>query len=99
MKQIVAALAVYSACALPIQAASCGQRDAIVAELQGKHGETLQMEALARSDRGAAVFEIWANVETGTWTATATGANGLTCIAGFGDNYRRVAAQAPGIDG
>jgi hypothetical protein len=46
-----------------------------------------------------AVIEMFANDETGTWTATVTGPDGNTCLVASGRAFESMAAPAPGIDG
>ena len=41
------------------------------------------------------IMEIWANSETGTWTATMTRSDGVTCLAAAGDHFVPVKPGEP----
>ena len=94
MKYILAA--VLSIAAMPaLSAPQCGERLNILAQLAGKYGESRRMMGLGVNG----VTEIFANDETGTWTATVTGTDGNTCLVASGRAFEAMAAPAPGVDG
>lgn len=74
------------------QPQSCGPREAVLAQLQGKYGETRRAIGLGRNS----VMEVHANDQTGSWTITITTANGLTCLVGSGRAFETMAAALPG---
>lgn len=84
MKYVLAALAV--SLAVPAWA-SCGPRDAAVALFWERYGEAPQTLALAANGM---LFEVFANLETGSWTATLTDAHGKTCLLASGSSYSPV---------
>jgi hypothetical protein len=89
--------AVLSIAAMPaLSAPQCGERLNILAQLAGKYGETRRMMGLAAN---GAVIEMFANDETGTWTATVTGPDGNTCLVASGRAFEAITAPAPGVDG
>lgn len=71
----------------------CGPRDAVTAHLQDVYGESVVMRGL---DGGGRMLEIWANPETGTWTATLVLPQGLTCIVSSGEALDLPPVPAPG---
>jgi hypothetical protein len=95
MRYILAAA--LSIAAMPaLSAPQCGERLNILAQLAGKYGESRRMMGLAAN---GAVIEMFANDETGTWTATVTGTDGNTCLVASGRAFEAMAAPAPGVDG
>ena len=76
------------------QSQRCAPRDIVVAALAEKFGETRQMAGL---DARGRITEIWANLETGTWSATETHANGLTCLVASGEDFERLALEPVGM--
>ncbi|WP_435259992.1 hypothetical protein ACSBLW_09635 [Thioclava sp. FR2] len=41
------------------------------------------------------VIEVFASVETGSWTITITMADGMTCLVASGENYEDVTEKLP----
>ncbi|MEM9129931.1 MAG: hypothetical protein AAGA97_09460 [Pseudomonadota bacterium] len=70
----------------------CAPRDALIEVLETRYGETVVAIAMSA---GQGVLEIWANHETGTWTATLTRADHVMCAVGYGDSFQFI---APGED-
>ena len=62
----------------------CGKRDAIVAQLERKYGETRRSVGL-QQDR--AVVEVYASDETGSWTILVTDTDGKSCLMAAGDAF------------
>jgi hypothetical protein len=69
---------------LVAQTVSCGPREALVQQLQGKFGEMRQGVGLRGSD---AIFEIWSSEETGSWSIVVTRPNGVSCIVAAGQDW------------
>ena len=64
----------------------CGTRDAIVAQLGEKYGETRRGGGLAGA---TAIFEIWASDKPPyTWTILKTTPDGFTCVMAVGDGWQ-----------
>lgn len=76
----------------PAQAPSCAPRAVVVDRLADGYGETRQSIGLGA--RGA-VYEVFASIETGTWTITVTSANGLTCLIASGQAFESLADALP----
>jgi hypothetical protein len=62
----------------------CGKRDAIVAQLERKYGETRRSVGL---QQGRAVVEVYASEKTGSWTILVTGTDGKSCLMAAGDAF------------
>lgn len=65
----------------------CGKRDALVAQLEGRYGETRRSVGL-QSGRG--IVETYANDKTGSWTILVTTPDGLSCLVAAGEAFRAV---------
>jgi hypothetical protein len=89
------ALAVLLPCAAVAQS-NCMPRDDMAAWLGEQFAEARVSMALA--DTGQMV-ETYANLDTGTWTLTATQPGGPTCIVVYGRAFQLVAAEPAGVDG
>lgn len=74
------------------QNSRCGPRTAVIEKLAEAYGETRRSIGLAANN---AVVELFASDETGTWTITVTGTNGLTCLVASGQAYEAVAEALP----
>jgi hypothetical protein len=66
------------------QGANCAQRDTVVERLSSGYGETRQSIGLAPNN---SVVEVYASLETGTWTITVTNPAGITCLVASGQSY------------
>lgn len=55
------------------------------AALQTKYREQPAAEGIASN--GAARLVIWANPDTGTWTAAVVGTSGTACLVGSGEGW------------
>lgn len=71
----------------------CGQRDQIIARLQASFGEERRAMGLAGHNR---IIEVFASDETGSWTITITGLDGITCLVAAGQNYESFAPAPQG---
>ena len=63
---------------------NCAPRQIVLDRLEQKYGETRQSIGLGSQ---GSVMEVFASVETGTWTITVTTPNGLTCMIGAGEAF------------
>lgn len=90
MKLKFAMLVAASFC-LPLaaqaQGQNCGNRELVVERLTSKYGESRQSIGMAPKGR---VVEVFASLETGTWTITVTMPNGITCLVASGQSYEDV---------
>ena len=72
---------------------NCAPHDVVMINLAERYGETRQGMGLVSPSSN--VMEIWANLETGSWTLTATTAGGPTCLVASGEGYQVVNEALP----
>ena len=71
---------------------NCAPRDMVVSRLAEKYGETRQSMGLGSNN---AVMEVFASLESGSWTITVTTAQGLTCLVASGQAFEELAEALP----
>lgn len=71
---------------------NCAPRALVLERLQEGYGETRQSIGLAGQ---GAVVEVFAALETGTWTIIVTGPGGLTCLVASGQAFETLAEALP----
>ncbi len=78
-------------------AGNCASRAHVVERLATAYGETRQSIGLGANNQ---VVEVFASLETGTWTITVTNPAGVTCLVASGQAYEALteAAVIPGDD-
>lgn len=74
------------------QLQNCAPRDKVVERLADKYGESRQSMGLGSNN---AVMEVFASIESGSWTITVTMANGITCLVASGQNFEAIAEALP----
>lgn len=87
MRIALAALAVLVTIAsstASAQGVPCGPSQALTARLAGEYGEAVTGGGI---DAAGRLLRIFANAETGTWTAVVTSPEGLSCIVSSGENW------------
>lgn len=67
------------------QSSQCADRATVHFKLADTYGESRVGVGLQNETR---VFEVWANLETGTWTILLSMASGTSCVMASGINYR-----------
>ena len=91
MKLKLTALALAAAVIMPTmslaQGQNCSNRDQVVERLATKYGESRQSIGMAPKGR---VVEVYASLETGTWTITVTMPNGITCLVASGQSFENL---------
>lgn len=80
-------LALGLASAAAAQGQNCGTRNAVIERLADRYGESRQSIGMAPQGR---VVEVFASLETGTWTITVTMPNGMTCLVASGQSYENL---------
>ncbi|EBA08122.1 hypothetical protein SSE37_11279 [Sagittula stellata E-37] len=70
----------------------CAPREKVVERLADKYGETRQSMGLGSNN---AVMEVFASVESGSWTITVTMSNGITCLVASGQAFEELAEVLP----
>lgn len=71
---------------------ACAPRDAIVERLAEAYGETRQSIGLGANN---ALIEVFASLDTGTWTITVTQPTGVTCLVASGQAFETLAENLP----
>lgn len=66
---------------------NCAERTQVVQRLAEGYGETRQSIGLGAGNR---VVEVFASIETGTWTITVTHPNGITCMVASGQAFETI---------
>jgi len=91
MKMKFATLTAAALIAVPFashaQGQNCGNRELVVERLTTKYGESRQSIGMAPKGR---VVEVYASMETGTWTITVTMPNGITCLVASGQSFENL---------
>ena len=74
---------------------NCGERDFVLERLASRYGESRQSIGLGANNQ---VVEVFASLETGTWTITVTNPAGMTCLVASGQSFETLseAAVIPG---
>jgi len=94
-------LALASLMALPFagvanaQSRNCADRDSVVERLATGYGETRQTVGLGSDNT---LVEVFASLETGTWTIVITRAGGPSCLVASGQAYQVMADALPNTD-
>ena len=82
----------FAANAVMAQGQNCGPRDAVLTRLAEGYGETRQSVGLVQ---GGAVMEIFANLDTGSWSAIVTRPGGISCFVASGQAFERITEELP----
>ena len=72
--------------------ANCAPREQVLERLATKYGETRQSMGLGANN---AVVEVFASLESGSWTITVTTTNGVTCLVASGQAFEELAEALP----
>jgi hypothetical protein len=84
--------AVLAATQIAHSAPQCDSREAVTALLADRYGETRRSVGIAGQ---AAVMELYASEDTGTWSITMTLPDGMMCLMASGSNYEVVTEELP----
>lgn len=71
---------------------NCAPREVVVERLATGYGETRQSIGLAANN---AVLEVFASLETGTWTILVTMPGGPTCMVASGGAFENLVEDLP----
>jgi hypothetical protein len=69
------------------QSRNCAERERVIERLGGTFGESRQSIGLAANNQ---VMEVFANLESGSWTVTVTLPSGMTCLIASGMAYENI---------
>jgi hypothetical protein len=81
MMPLAAAICAAALTPAAAQTSNCAERDMVVERLAGTYGESRQSIGLAANNQ---VMEVFANLESGSWTVTVTLPSGMTCLIASG---------------
>jgi len=76
-------------------AQNCGPREMVLQRLSEGFGEARQSMGLGANN---AVVEVYASLETGTWTITVTMPGGMTCLVASGRAFEEFVGALPETD-
>lgn len=77
------------------QTANCADHSSVVERLASGYGESRQSIGLAAD---GTVVEIFASLETGSWTITVTRAGGPTCLVASGQEFQHLEEDLAFLD-
>ncbi|WP_368185147.1 hypothetical protein [Aestuariibius sp. HNIBRBA575] len=81
--------------AIAQQARNCAPHEMVIERLADRYGESRQSIGLAANN---AVIEVFASLETGSWTITVTAPGGPTCMVASGQHFQALAEALPNTD-
>lgn len=99
MYKWIIAVTLASAVSLPAEAQmsrNCADRARVLEVLDDGYGERREAFGLAANNH---VIEVFASLENGTWTITATSPEGKTCILASGNYFERAQNDLAGAEG
>tara|TARA_R110000851_G_scaffold115675_4_gene241622 strand:- start:6201 stop:6452 length:252 start_codon:yes stop_codon:yes gene_type:complete len=70
-----------------VEAPRCGSREAVLSHVVDNFAEVRQSRMMTSGNN---LLEIYANEETGTWSALVSDPQGQTCFVEHGDYYEQV---------
>lgn len=87
----------FSLMAAPAQGQprTCADHNRVVERLAASYGETRQSIGIASDNT---VVEVFASLETGTWTIVITRAGGPSCLVASGEAFQIMADALPNMD-
>ncbi len=77
------------------QTRNCADHAAVVERLADRYGESRQSIGLGTDN---SVIEVFASLETGSWTITVTRPGGPTCLVAAGQAFQQVNEALPNTD-
>lgn len=77
------------------QSNNCAEHAMVVERLASGYGESRQSIGIGADNT---VVEVFASLETGTWTITVTTAGGPTCLVASGAAFQALAEALPNTD-
>ena len=91
MKALFAGLALLWPATLSAQTQNCASHADVMARLATGYGETRQAIAMSNGT----VMEIYANLQSGSWTITLSSPDGNTCLVAAGQGYEALVEELP----
>ncbi|AKS45038.1 hypothetical protein SAMN05444287_0126 [Octadecabacter temperatus] len=95
MIKVLATAAVMLATTASAQSNNCAEHGMVVERLASGYGESRQSIGISADNT---VVEVFASLETGTWTITVTAPGGPTCLVASGAAFQVLAEALPNTD-
>jgi hypothetical protein len=77
------------------QTHNCADHAAVIERLAENYGESRQSIGLSGNN---SMIEVFASMDTGSWTITITQPGGLTCLVAAGQSFQQVSEALPNFD-
>lgn len=77
------------------QTRNCAAHQAVVERLADRYGESRQSIGIGTDN---SVIEVFASIDTGTWTITMTRPGGPTCLVAAGQSFQQLNEALPNTD-
>lgn len=74
---------------------NCAPRETVLERLAQRYGETRQSVGLGRDN---SMVEVFASLQSGSWTITVTTPTGLTCLIASGQSFEPLEEPLPNYD-
>lgn len=87
MKSILATVLMFTATTAVAQSQNCAKREMVLQRLNENFGESRQSIGIASQGQ---VVEVFASLESGSWTITVTLPNGITCLVASGRAFEHL---------
>ncbi|MEN8839629.1 MAG: hypothetical protein ABF254_03200 [Octadecabacter sp.] len=95
MTRFLVAAFVMLATTASAQPNTCADHAMVVERLASGYGESRQSIGIGADNT---IVEVFASLETGTWTITVTAAGGPTCLVASGGAFQVLAESLPNTD-
>ena len=95
MMKFLATATLMLATTASAQSNNCAEHALVVERLASGYGESRQSIGIGTDN---SVVEVFASLETGTWTITVTAAGGPTCLVASGGAFQVLAEALPNTD-
>ena len=95
MMKFLATATLMLATTASAQSNNCAEHALVVERLANGYGESRQSIGIGADNT---VVEVFASLETGTWTITVTAAGGPTCLVASGGAFQVLAEALPNTD-
>lgn len=92
MKRLIPFLLLAACAPAAAQTAQCASYTGIVEGLAERYGERRVMSG---TNPDGTVVQMFANGETGTWTALVVQADGMACVVAAGEQFDSTVAELP----
>ncbi|MEL6959228.1 MAG: hypothetical protein AAGL89_09795 [Pseudomonadota bacterium] len=95
IKTLICSAALVLTAGSALAQGACADHEAVVERLASGYGESRQSMGIAAD---GTVVEVFASLDTGTWTITVTRAGGPTCLVASGYEFQHVEEDLAFLD-